>query len=291
MAKIGVIINKNGGSAVEPNMVEIEQILHRRGADYEIAVVAGEEISSTARRMAGQGFEIIAAGGGDGTVNSVAAEVVSSSAALGVLPLGTLNHFARDLGISTDIKQATELLVKGQTSQLDYATVNEHLFLNNSGVGLYPHLVRRRQIDEPRMGKWPAALLSAWRLAKRPFTCLDLQIVCGKVKRNVRTPFIFIGNNDYRIDAMGLNNRERLDEGCLVVYAHNGGNRFRLALNGLLVTAGFSRHLDWVTLRGNTVTVTGQSASLDVTRDGEIITLSLPLEYRVHAGKLKVVAP
>jgi hypothetical protein len=90
---------------------------------------------------------------------------------------------------------------------------------------------------------------------------------------------------------MGLNNRERLDEGCLVVYAHKGGNRFRLALNGLLVTAGFSRHLDWVTLRGSTITVTGQSASLDVTRDGEIITLSLPLEYRVHAGKLKVVAP
>ena len=291
MPKIGVIVNMDGGSAVEPNVLEIEQTLHRAAADYEVAKVKGDEISQTARRMAQQKFDVIAAAGGDGTINAVAAEVVSSPAALGVLPLGTLNHFARDLGVPSDIQKAVRLLVKGHTGQVDFATVNGRLFLNNAGIGLYPHLVRRRQLDEPHIGKWPAAVLAAWRLIKRPLACLELQVQLGKVKRNLRTPFIFIGNNDYNIDALGLNNRQRLDEGCLVLYAHKGGNRLKLALNGLLVAAGFRSHLDWVVLRGPKVEIRGQAATLDVSIDGEIVSLAMPLEIEMHPGALRVIVP
>jgi diacylglycerol kinase family enzyme len=291
MRRIGVIINTQSGSSLEPNIAAIKQALLRRHADFELELVQGSQIKETAQRMLAGGSEVVAIGGGDGSVNAAAAEVVGHSAVLGVLPLGTLNHFAGDLGIPLQSAEAAEILVREQKAKVDFATVNGRLFLNNSGIGLYPSLVRRREIEEPHIGKWPAAAVAAIRLWVRPFKCMELQIDCGGKTERVKTPFVFVGNNDYRIDAQGLNNRKRLDEGCLVVYAHKGGNRLKLIWNGLLTMLGLHSHLDWLVMRGDQATISGPPASLDVSIDGEIQSLSLPLEYQIHHRGLTVLAP
>lgn len=290
MRTVGVIINKGGGSAVEPNVQAVREVLQRRHADFELVVTEPDHIKTTARRMIGEGREVVAIGGGDGSINAVAAEVASSNAILGVLPLGTLNHFAKDLGVPLNPGEAAKLLVQDKTREVDFATVNGKIFLNNSGIGLYPSLVRRREIEEPNVGKWPAAVLAAIRLLIGPFRCLDLEVECDGKKQRISTTFIFVGNNDYRIDAQGLSNRDYLDNGQLVLYAHPGKSRWRLIWNGLQTLVGLSGHLNWVKFSGQSIKISGPGASMDVSVDGEIHSLTMPLEYQIHPRGLEVAA-
>ena len=114
----------------------------------------------------------IVAGGGDGTVNAVAAHVVGTSTRLGVLPMGTLNHFARDAGIPSNLGSAIACIAVGHTRAVDVARVNDQIFLNNSSLGLYPTIVKMRDEQQQRLGrgKWPAflwALVMALRVRHR----------------------------------------------------------------------------------------------------------------------------
>src|SRR6185503_5141279 len=117
----------------------------------------GDEITELAREAARGPHEIIVAAGGDGTINSVAAAVLDTDKILGVLPLGTLNHFAKDLGIPVELETAARTIVAGHTTEVDVAEVNNRIFLNNSSLGLYTMIVREREKLQ-RLGyrKWPA---------------------------------------------------------------------------------------------------------------------------------------
>ena len=92
------------------------------------------------------------AAGGDGTINSVASAVVGSEKSLGVLPFGTMNHFAKDLHIPLDLEGAVNTIVAGHKTKVDVGEVNGRIFLNNSSLGLYPSIVRERQKQRDSMG-------------------------------------------------------------------------------------------------------------------------------------------
>jgi diacylglycerol kinase family enzyme len=111
----------------------------------------GNELSALAARAVGQSSQPVVAGGGDGTVNAVAAALVTRDAALGVLPMGTLNHFAKDLGIPLDLEAAVRNIFTGRVTRVDVGEVNNRIFVNNSGIGLYPRIVRQRE-EEQRHG-------------------------------------------------------------------------------------------------------------------------------------------
>ena len=102
------------------------------------------------------------AGGGDGTVNTVASAVIDTDKTFGVLPLGTLNHFAKDLHIPLDLEAAARTIIAGHTTQVDVGEVNDEIFLNNSSLGLYPRLVQKRK-KKQRLGsrKWAAFFWAA----------------------------------------------------------------------------------------------------------------------------------
>lgn len=114
-----------------------------RGTRISLAQ-SGEEIIGLARRAVDDGCEPIIAGGGDGTINAVASTLVGTDRTLGVLPLGTLNHFAKDLSIPLDLEEAARVCVAGHTARVDVGEVNNRIFLNNSSLGLYPSIVRHR---------------------------------------------------------------------------------------------------------------------------------------------------
>jgi diacylglycerol kinase family enzyme len=232
------------------------------------------------------------AAGGDGTVSSIAAAVIDSGKTLGVLPLGTLNHFALDLGIPFNLEAAAQTIVAGFTTEVDVAEVNNRIFLNNSSLGLYPIIVRERQKRERLgFGKWPAffwAIIQAFRR----YPLLDVRLrVNGELLART-TPFVFVGNNEYAMDLLNIGLRERLDRGVLSIYiTHRTG---RLRLIGLALRAVFGRlrnARDFLALRSNEVKIQSAHKRLRVALDGEITVMEPPLEYRVRPRTLRVIVP
>ena len=131
----------------------------------------GEEVVELARRAAQSDSRIIVAGGGDGTINAVASAVINTDKTFGVLPLGTLNHFAKDLHIPLDLEDAVRTVLAGHTTQVDVGEVNERIFLNNSSLGLYPRLVHERE-KKQQLGsrKWTAFFWAGVAVLRRyPF--------------------------------------------------------------------------------------------------------------------------
>ena len=185
-------------------------------------------------------MKTIVAGGGDGTLNAVASALTGTDVAFGILPLGTLNHFAKDLGIPLDLDEAIAIIAQGHSIRVDTGEINGRIFLNNSSLGLYPETVRRRERQQRQLGrgKWLAFFWAAVAALRRyPF--LDLTIYVDQQAHQRRTPFVFIGNNRYLMEGFNIGVRERLDGGTLSLYVVQRTGR--LGLLALALRALFGR--------------------------------------------------
>src|SRR5689334_13143625 len=134
---VEVIINAGAGTVLG---VDVRQQLADLFSENELEArisfaQSGAEVVELARRAAAGAAQTIVAGGGDGTINAVAAPLVGTDKKLGVLPLGTLNHFAKDLGIPLDLADAVRTIREGHAVNVDVGEVNGRIFLNNSGLG------------------------------------------------------------------------------------------------------------------------------------------------------------
>ena len=140
--KVCCILNERSGSALGVEHRTIADLFSKHGVSVEIFKIQdGSSIGDLANQAAQQNYDIIVAGGGDGTINAVASALVGHpSTRLGILPLGTLNHFARDLGIPFDVSKAIDIICAGHSKFIDMGAVNDCYFLNNSSVGLSPFL-------------------------------------------------------------------------------------------------------------------------------------------------------
>jgi diacylglycerol kinase family enzyme len=241
--------------------------------------------------MESDASDVVVAAGGDGTVSAVAARMAGTARALGVIPGGTLNHFAKDLGVPSDLEGAVRVIRANRTRQVDIAEVNGRTFLNNSSLGLYVEIVREREkFRKHGLRKWTAfAAAVVETLAHWPVVKVRLEID-GKITER-RTPFVFIGNNRYRMDGLRMGSRDRLDEAQLCVLAARRLSRWglaRMAVAGL--TGGLHRSEDLDVLCAHEVMVKTKRR-LQVALDGEVVRMSSPLHYRVRPGELKVIAP
>jgi diacylglycerol kinase family enzyme len=153
-----------------------------------------------------------------------------------VLPLGTLNHFARDLGIPFDLHAAARTIVAGHTTEVDIGDVNNRIFLNNSSLGLYPMIVREREKRQRLgFGKWPAFIWATIQALRRyPF--LDVRLRINGELLDLTTPFVFVGNNEYAMKSFNIGGRDRLDSGVLSIYITQRTSRRKLI--GLAFPAG-----------------------------------------------------
>lgn len=160
------------------------------GCDAVIQVTDGARIAADCAQALKNGARVLVAGGGDGTVSSVAHALVGSDAAMGVLPLGTLNHFARDLGLPLDIEAAARVIATRQTLCVDVGEVNGRSFVNNSSLGLYARLVAETTKRE-RSGlyRWIAHAVAAVRVWSRYYRRLHVTLRGKGVNRLTRTPF------------------------------------------------------------------------------------------------------
>ncbi len=193
------------------------------------------DLSDTFREAAdAAGIDAVVAGGGDGTVSCAAGPLAGTGRPLGILPLGTLNHLARDAGIPGDIEEAAAVIAAGHRRAIDVAEVNGRVFVNNSSVGLYPDMVRLREAQQERTGRSKRlAMLSAGLASLRSFRRHRLWISAPGLEAPVRTPLLFVGNNRYQVNLLALGRRERLDEGVLCLYAIRARGRAHLFWAGI----------------------------------------------------------
>lgn len=177
---LAVILNPSSGANNNEDLQNRLAKSFSTARDSEVWILLagkGGDIVKLAKHAVAEGADPIVAGGGNGTLNAVASVLVGTERTLGVLPLGTLNHFAKDLNIPLDVEGAVRTLIEGTVAQVDVGEVNGRIFLNNSGLGLYPHIVRHREKLQDRLGhgKWPAFLWAVLSVLRRyPFLAVRM---------------------------------------------------------------------------------------------------------------------
>ena len=294
-ASVAVIVNARAGTALGHPRIEAElaDLFRAAGCDAEIIALRAGQDPKEAARQASTRASIVAAAGGDGTVSSVAAGIVDSAAALGVLPLGTLNHFARDLRIPFDLPKAVAVVAAGHTGQVDAGEVNGLLFVNNSSIGLYPSIVDAREMLRSQgHAKWPAMAIATARVLRR-YRGVTVTIDAGGQRRTWRTPFVFVGNNEYEIDGLRMGERARLDQGKLFVYLAPRLRVHQLPLLLAKALLGRARQSGDFEIVPATELWIGASRvrQVRVAFDGEVLRMRTPLHYRLRAKALRVVLP
>ncbi len=290
-----IVLNHGAGAETAEGLeAKLDNLFRTHGIDARI-LRAGEgvEFSELLTKNEVPEDALVVAGGGDGTVNAVAAELVGTARTLGVLPLGTLNHFAKDLGIPLDLEGAVATVAAGQVSKIDVGEVNGRIFVNNSGLGIYPQVVEEREADQKQRGsrKWPAfarATVNAFR--RYPF--LQLRVHLKGEERLLQTAFVFIGNNEYEITGMNLGARACLNGGRLGFYVANRTGRFgllRLAFRALV--GRLERAQEFEAFCIDEARIESGHRSLLVSTDGEITRMTPPLHYRIRPAALRVLVP
>lgn len=289
-----VIINASSGTDDKAQAVKrLEEMFEARGLEALVSLArSGEEIVEMARRAVKDNRQPIVAGGGDGTINAVAAQLINTDRTLGVLPLGTLNHFAKDLKIPLELEDAAQTIIEGRAVEVDVGEVNGRVFLNNSSLGLYPSIVHSREQQQTLgRGKWPAFVWAALSVLKRyPFLNVRLHVDEQELAR--RTPFVFIGNNEYVMESFDIGSRSCLDAGELSLYiAHRTGRVGLLRLAWRALFGGLRDEEDFDALCTKEIWIETRRRKLRVATDGEVTVMKTPLHYRVLPRALRVIVP
>ena len=292
--RICCLINPSSGPDGGPSTDDIENLFQSHGvAPHIIELGKGDDISALTKSALSKKCDVIVAGGGDGTINAVASALVGNSQVkFGVLPLGTLNHFAKDLQIPTDIAKAVEIVVAGHDQAIDVGEVNGHIFVNNSSVGLYPSIVKLREsLQKSGFKKWPAAARASLQVLAR-FRLLRLNLGAeGLEKTNHKTALIFVGNNVYDVSFPTLGKRSSLQKGVISVMMPRASTRFGLLINFFSLVFKSPPKSDVLTFETTSLSIKHKRSFVKVAVDGEVIMLKSPLNYRIRPQSLNVIVP
>jgi diacylglycerol kinase family enzyme len=285
--RIPAILNVKSGSAEEARKV-LES-----SDGFEVHAVEPDAIASTINDVVTEGAQRILVSGGDGTIATAATALLETPAELAILPGGTLNHFARDLGVSTDPEEALELAVDGQTRGVDIGIVNGHVFLNTSSVGAYVRFVRIRERLEKRFGYRAASAIAALRILFQ-WSTVAVELEVEGEPRIYRTPLVFIGVGERELQAPTLGNRVKDGKRGLHVMVVRGRSRARVFAIAL---AAVARGVDAVAETPELDAYLVKRCRISVRRptrvavDGELVSLRKTLEYELRRDALHVVCP
>lgn len=265
---------------------ELREAVAAHQLDF-VEIVAGFDVESDVDQRVRKGQKLFIAAGGDGTINHVAQRIVQSRATLAVIPIGTLNHFARDLSLPLDWRPALEIALRGPVRHIDVARVNDRYFLNNISLGLYPEMVEHR--EKLRGGSNVRAYLYAALNALRKFPHVSLVLETPHHSEVIRTHIFLVSVNPYDLSRIGLiAPRMSLQGGRLSVYwlPHLPKPEFIKALAryvGGRMDAGQFRFLYTPELK-----VQSSHSSLRVGMDGELFRMRPPLKISIAPQSLAV---
>jgi len=295
MSKVNVLLNRGGGAVAADSAIaeKVTAALEAARIHAELEQIDGGDYEVRCRAIAERGDPLLIVGGGDGTISAAASALVGTRTCLGILPLGTLNHFSRDLGIPADLGEAAKVIAGGKERAVDVAEMNDHVFINNSAIGLYPLMVIDRDMQRERLGRSKKlAMIVASARALIRFGHQRLTLTVNDEKQRVDTPLLFVGNNDYRTDLGAPGQRESLDEGHLCVLVMRKKTRRGLIAASVRALFNRTREDDMERIDGvDRLRVSSHRSAIAVSLDGEVVRAAPPLEYRIRKGALRVIAP
>ena len=285
--RIPALVNTESGTADAARTA-----LHENDA-FELHEVPPDQLESSLTELVADKVPRLLVAGGDGTIATAAAALLGTDIQLAILPGGTLNHFATDLGIPTDAPEALALAVDGSPRSADVGMVNEHLFLNTSSVGAYVHFVRVREYLEPRFGYRIASAIAALRILLQ-LRMIAVEFEVDGTRRSYRTPIVFIGTGERELKLPLLGKRVPNGKRGLHVMIVRGRGAARLMAIGLnavargVKTAARTPELDSFLVEHCTITLRREGR---IAVDGELIAVGRVLEYSLERDAVQVVCP
>jgi len=294
LAPLPVLINRAGGTAAAAGdklKDSVEAAFREAGLVAEIHFLEASQIGQAIAERADAPLIIV--GGGDGTLGAAASALLDRpGTALGILPLGTHNHFARQIGMPADLAEAARVLAEGRRRRVDVGLMNDRVFLNNASVGFYPSLVRTREQTQLRHGlpKWLANIPASWTALRR-LRHHRLRVEIEGIEQQVRTPLLFVGNNVYALDGARIGERKALDQGRLSLYAVESRSRLGALWFGLKVLGGMANlQRDFAVAETcRSLTVYAHAPHIHVALDGEVSGFKTPLRFEVRPHALEVI--
>jgi diacylglycerol kinase family enzyme len=206
--------------------------------------------------------------------------------------MGTLNHFAKDVGIPRHLEAAVRNMFTGQVTNVDVGEVNGRVFVNNSGIGFYPHFVRQREEQEQHGHVKRVAFVLALRSMIRRYFRLRIKVRMDQAEALEHvTPFLFVGNNRYQTAGLEIGTRSRLDGGQLWVCTAPRTKRQNIARIALRTLVGRATDEELNAFEVNEIWVQPGTPRVNVSTDGEVSVMDAPLHYRVRPQALRVVVP
>jgi diacylglycerol kinase family enzyme len=289
-----VLLNAQAGSGHTPPDAEALRAAfarHGKRADV-LACTSQHPLDARLREAVAARPGVLVAAGGDGTVNAVAAAALAHDLPLGVLPVGTLNHFARSLGVPLELEQAVAVIAARRLRAIDVGEVNGDVFVNNASIGLYPQLVAEREYEQHHLarGKWNAMLHAAWRVLRHPGAYEVVLDLDGREERR-RTPAVFVGNNAYVLEGPRMGHRARLDDGVLGVVVLRPRSMLGWLWLALRALVGRLSPRDVEQHDVAAFCLDAHNGELPVARDGEAHPLQPPLRFATRPRALRVCAP
>jgi YegS/Rv2252/BmrU family lipid kinase len=290
-----VLLNRGGGAVAEDEKATaaVRAALSGAGIAGDIELVDGAKIAGHARASAERGDPLLIVGGGDGSVSAAAGALAGTETRLAILPLGTLNHFARDLGLPLELGEAAAVIAAGAERSVDVAEVNGRLFINNAAIGLYPLMVLDRQTQQSRLGRSKrvavvvASLRTMWN-----FHAWRLRLTADGGEERVDTPLLFVGNNAYRLTLPDAGRRDSLEDGKLSVLVMRSKSLPGFLAATARALVGLQHDDDMEDLGGVAqLKVDSSRRRLILGIDGETAMLETPLTFRIRPRALRVIAP
>ncbi len=292
--QICCLVNQRSGTAGESPGVLVKKLFAERGAAVRIIELkSGDDIQALTKQVTADGFGVIVSGGGDGTINAVASAIVGkANIKFGVLPMGTYNHFAKDLVIPLDLEHAVDVILQGVTRPIDVGEVNGHIFVNNSSLGAYPAMVKLREALQKSgyAKKWAALRASIQVLAHFRLLRVTLKDATGN-NLTTKTAMLFVGNNRYELDPVNMGTRNTLDDGRLWILIANAQSRLALFFSLFAVLWHRDNASAVTVFETGECVVNTRKASQKVSVDGEVLLLATPLRYRIRPAALHIIVP
>ncbi|MEO8175476.1 MAG: diacylglycerol kinase family protein [Sphingomicrobium sp.] len=294
---VQILVNRGGGAASAAGdklRDELAAAVEAHGVNGKIEFADGGDISKRAEDAAKAGEPLLVVGGGDGSISAAAGALAGTDTVLGLLPLGTLNHLSRDLGVPAKLDQAVAVIAAGQQRRIDVAEVNGRVFVNNAAIGLYPLMVLDREAQQHRLGRSKRlAMLVAVLRALIRFRHHRLSLTVNEQDQaTLDTPLLFVGNNEYSLELPNAGTRAALDDGRLCVMVMRKKGRAGLIAATLRVLIGRVRNDDMIRLDDVTrLRVASRRSHLTLAIDGETLSVETPLDFRIRPGALTVIVP
>lgn len=293
MPKVLVLLNAKAGTLLERDAQavrdEVERSLSRHG-EVDVQLLTGDALMR-AIRAAGRGpHDWVVVGGGDGSVSVAVRTLEGSGKVLGILPFGTMNLLAHDIGMPTDLEAALDALATARPQTIDIGSLNGRSFHTISGFGFFSQMARARETARRwGLNRFFAVLIAAFHAIRRTGRIHIDVTVDGETRHFAAFAALVTVN---RFSGPGWR-RARLDEGVMEVHvAEDRGALAKLKAGADMMTDNWRGNPGIVSLAGHDIIISRRGRNRSwVSTDGELARERLPLHYRVKPGELTVLVP